>query len=80
MALPFVLGLALGAGAVVAFNKSDKLKEKANAFFDKSKEAACNSFEKGMESVEDVKDTLNATAECIKDKKAKKQEETKEEV
>ena len=28
MALPFLLGLALGAGAVVAYNKSDKLKDK----------------------------------------------------
>ena len=28
MALPFILGIAVGVGAVIAFNKSDKLKEK----------------------------------------------------
>ena len=27
MALPFILGIAVGVGAVIAFNKSDKLKE-----------------------------------------------------
>ena len=29
MALPFILGLAIGAGAVVAFSNKDKLKEKS---------------------------------------------------
>lgn len=74
MALPFVLGLALGAGAIIAYNKSDKLKEKAVGFFDKSKNAACSSFEKTKETVEDVKQTINATAECIKEKKASLEE------
>jgi len=69
MALPFVLGLAVGAGAVVAFNKSDKLKKVANTLFDKSKDVASSSIEKSKEKVEDVKQTINATAECIKEKK-----------
>ena len=30
MALPFILGIAVGVGAVIAFNKSDKLKELAD--------------------------------------------------
>ena len=34
MALPFILGIAVGVGAVIAFNKSDKLKEKTTEFFD----------------------------------------------
>lgn len=38
MALPFVLGLAVGAGAVIAFNKSDKLKEKTTKLIEKTKE------------------------------------------
>lgn len=71
MALPFVLGLALGAGAVVAFNKSDKLKGAACGLFNKSKDVANTSLEKGKETVSDVKQTINATAECIKEKKQK---------
>lgn len=70
MALPFVLGLAVGAGAVIAFTKSDKLKEKACGLFDRSKELANCSLEKANEKVVDVKDTISATAECIKEKKA----------
>ncbi len=70
MALPFVLGLALGAGAVVAFNKSDKLKETVGSLLNKSKDVANNSLDKGKETVADVKQTINATAECIKEKKA----------
>ncbi len=81
MALPFVVGLALGAGAVVAFNKSDKLKEIAGSLFDKSKNVANNSLEKGKETVEDVKQTINATAECIKEKKEQASlEDIKEEI
>ncbi len=71
MALPFVLGLAVGAGAVVAFNKSDKIKEKVNSLFNKSKEIASNSLEKSKDAVDDVKQTINATAECIKEKKTR---------
>lgn len=70
MALPFVLGLALGAGAVVAYNRSDKLKKIASSVLDKSKDVANNSLEKSKETVSEVKQTINATAECIKEKKA----------
>lgn len=38
MALPFILGLAVGAGAVIAYNKSDKLKEKTTELIEKTKE------------------------------------------
>ena len=71
MALPFVLGLAVGAGAVVAFNKSDKIKEKACSLFNKSKEVANSSLEKSKDTVKEVKQTINATAQCIKEKKEK---------
>lgn len=70
MALPFVLGLAVGAGAVLAFKNSDKLQEKAASLFDKSKALANCSLDKANETVTDVKDTISATAECIKEKKA----------
>ncbi|NQY53310.1 MAG: hypothetical protein HRT42_07010 [Campylobacteraceae bacterium] len=80
MALPFILGLALGASAIIAFNKSDKLKEKACEVLGKSKEKACevlnkskdfasSSVDKSKDLVSDVKNTITATAECIKEKK-----------
>ncbi|NQY21224.1 MAG: hypothetical protein HRT40_07930 [Campylobacteraceae bacterium] len=80
MALPFIIGLALGASAVIAFNKSDKLKEKVCEVLGKSKEKACevigkskefatSSVDKSKDLVSDVKNTITATAECIKEKK-----------
>jgi len=78
MALPFVAGLAVGVGAVLAFNKSDKIKDAANNLFKKSKDVASDSLEKGKEAVEDAKQTINATAECIKEKKEKAALENKE--
>lgn len=81
MALPFVAGLAVGAGVVFAFNKSDKIKDAACSLFKKSKDVASDSIEKGKEVVDDAKLTINATAECIKEKKEKaaKEKEAKEE-
>ena len=81
MALPFVLGLVVGAGAVIAFNNSDKIKKGANELLDKSKDFAHDSLQKGKHSVEEVKETLHATAQCIKEKKesASKIEEKLEE-
>ena len=40
MALPFILGLAVGAGAIIAFNNKDKLKNKTAGLLDKSKDFA----------------------------------------
>lgn len=79
MALPFILGLAVGAGAIVAFNKSDKIKKGACSLFKKSKDVASDSLEKGKETVSEVKQTINATAECIKEKKEQAALEEKKE-
>lgn len=49
MALPFVLGLAIGAGAVIAFNNKDKLKEKSSKLLEKSKDFANQTIEKTKE-------------------------------
>jgi hypothetical protein len=49
MALPFVLGLAIGAGAVIAFNNKDKLKEKSSQLLDKSKDFANQTIERTKE-------------------------------
>ncbi|MCT7548114.1 hypothetical protein N5U18_06440 [Aliarcobacter butzleri] len=61
MALPFLLGLALGAGAVVAYNKSDKLKDKTSKILEKTKDG-----------LEEVKEKINSTKETIKEKFEKK--------
>ena len=74
MALPFILGLAVGAGAVIAFNKSDKLKGALETGVDKTKELAACGLEKTKDVAADVKDTLNSTVSCIKDKKCKEEE------
>ncbi|NQY22572.1 MAG: hypothetical protein HRT41_00930 [Campylobacteraceae bacterium] len=63
MALPFILGLALGAGAVVAFTKSDKLQEQACKVVDKSKALACSSLEKSKELVNEVKNKIMTSKE-----------------
>lgn len=64
MALPFILGLAVGAGAVVAYNNSKKIKEATSEVFEKSKDI-----------VSDVKKNVDATVDCIKEKVEKKEEE-----
>ncbi len=63
MALPFVLGLAVGAGAVYAYKNADKIKETISSSFDKTKE-----------NVEDLKETIVETKDCIKKKKESKKE------
>lgn len=72
MPLPFILGLAVGAGAVVAFKNKDKLKEKTSKLFEKSKEFANSTLEKTKENVNEIKETICATKECIEDKKKEK--------
>lgn len=75
MALPFIAGLAVGAGVVLAVSKSDKIKKEACNLFKKSKDVVNDSLEKGKEAVSDAKQTIDATAECIKEKKAAKEAE-----
>ncbi len=62
MALPFVLGLAVGAGVVCTYKNSDKIKKAISSTFNKTKE-----------NVEEIKDTVIATKDCIKSKKEEKE-------
>ncbi len=62
--LPFIAGLAVGVGAVVAYNNKDKLKEMANDGFEKSKEFA-----------KDIKDSADGAMDCVKEKMQKSKEE-----
>jgi len=75
MALPFILGLALGAGAVVAFNKSSTLKEGACKVLDKSKEFASSSLEKSKDLACEVKNKISSSsceAETVLEEKEEK--------
>ena len=60
MALPFILGLAIGAGAVIAYSKSDKLKQKACDLANKSKDLFDETKLKGEEVLSTVKRTVKA--------------------
>ncbi len=78
MALPFIAGIALGAGVVVAFNKVGKIKEVLGYGVDKTKEIAACSFEKTKDVAVDIKDTVDATVDCIKEKKVTRKTTKKE--
>lgn len=76
MALPFIAGAALGALAVVAFNKREKIFDIAKDGFEKGKEAAEEGLEKGKkfadELIQTTKKRTRRTSEQIKaDKEAK---------
>lgn len=58
MALPFILGLAVGAGAVIAFKNKDNLKEKGAKLFEKSKDLANTTLEKTKENVSELKNSI----------------------
>lgn len=75
MPLPFILGLAVGAGAVVAFKNKDKLKEKTSKILKKSKDFANTTLDKTKENVSEIKETICATKECIEDKKKQRAKE-----
>ncbi len=69
MALPFIAGVAVGVGVVIAFTKNKTLKEKSKEVFIKSKKFVSLKLEKSKNIASDVKHTINATKECIKEKK-----------
>ncbi|NQY94100.1 MAG: hypothetical protein HRT43_08040 [Campylobacteraceae bacterium] len=69
MALPFVAGLAIGAGIIVAYNKIGNLKDALGFGVDKTKELAACGIEKTKDVAADIKETVGATVECIKEKK-----------
>jgi len=69
MALPFIAGLAIGAGVIVAFNKIGSLKEALGIGVGKTKEYAACGLEKSKDVAADLKETVGATVDCIKEKK-----------
>jgi len=72
MALPFIAGIAIGAGVVFAFNKIGSLKETLGFGVGKTKEFAACGLEKTKDVAADLKETVGATVDCIKEKKTAK--------
>ncbi len=68
MALPFILGLAVGAGAVIAFKNRDNLKEKGSKFFEKTKDFANQTLEKTKENVSELKENICCKKENLEEK------------
>ncbi|RAX58028.1 hypothetical protein CCZ01_04265 [Helicobacter monodelphidis] len=67
MPVPFILGLVIGGGAVLAYNKR---KEIVSLFKEGDSECrAKDIFNKSKNVVLDVKDTILATSKVIKEKK-----------
>jgi hypothetical protein len=69
MALPFILGVAAGSAAVLAFNNRKTIAKKVVSSAGATKEFAKGGLDKAKNLTTDVKDTICATTECIKDKK-----------
>ena len=72
MALPLLLGIVIGAGAVIAYNKSDKLKAKGDELFEKSKELASDAYGVAKEKTQELKDKVEQKIATCKDEKKHK--------
>ena len=68
--LPFIAGAVVGAAAVIAYNKSDKLKEGIDTGAKKVKTLAEEGFEKTKELAKDVKATVEDKVDKLKSKEA----------
>ena len=77
MPLPFLAGLAIGAGAVIAYNKSEKIKTNTNKFIGKSKEFANETFEKTKKYVDEIKENICSKKETKTETKQTKSKEEK---
>ena len=84
--LPFIVGVAAGAVAVVSYNNNKeirknvnkgakKVKEVAESGFEKTKEVAQSSFEKTKEIASDVKVTVEEKIDCLKGSKEEEKNE-----
>lgn len=78
MALPFIAGVALGALAVVAYNKKDKLIDIAKDSLEKGKELAKDGVNEGKKLIKNGKKTINKLTADQNVKTMQKQEVKKE--
>lgn len=80
--LPFIVGLATGATAVVAYNNNKKIKESVDTGAKKVQELAESGYEKTKEVAADIKASVGEKIDNLKAKKAEnetQQVESKEE-
>lgn len=77
MALPFLVGAALGAAAVIAFNRKDELLKEAKTGIKKGKEAAIKAYEKGKSEVSAIVGSSEKEIKKIVKKPASKKPSTK---
>ncbi|RBQ29617.1 hypothetical protein [Aliarcobacter vitoriensis] len=73
MALPFILGLAVGVGAIIAYKNSDKLKANSKKLFEYAKDSS----KELQEKVVTVKEKLEEKLQQKPEKKEIKKEEVK---
>lgn len=67
--LPFIAGLAVGAGAVVAYNNNKEIREGIQSGANKAKEYAEAGYEKTKEIACDVKETVSSKIDSLKSSK-----------
>lgn len=68
MALPFILGVAVGASAVIAYKNKELLKQKSSKLFDKSKDFTNQTIEKTKENVSHLKENICCKKENLEEK------------
>ena len=76
--LPLLAGIAVGAGAIVAINNREELKEKITSGAKTAKGSVVEAKKTVVEKVKDVKKTIDEKVECLsstKETKSKKKEE-----
>lgn len=83
MALPFIAGIAVGAGLIVAYNNKSKIKNTILEKAQKTKEFASDLKDKVCDSkcdCEEVKEDVIKDCEKVKDSVIKEGEKVKEDV
>ena len=68
MALPLLVGIAVGSLAVVAFNNKKEIKDKVVSCTSKVKDVAKTSFDKTKEFAKESKESVKEKLDCIKSK------------
>ena len=68
MALPLLVGIAVGSLAVVTFNNKKEIKEKIASYASKVKDVAKTGFDKTKELAEESKKSVKEKLNCIKSK------------
>ncbi len=68
MALPLLVGIAVGSLAVVAFNNKKEIKQKITSCASKVKDAAKTGFDKTKEFAQESKENVKEKLDCINSK------------